>query len=106
MITTMKILKMMNVMLIYHLFLVRSPYRKTLEKTLEKNNIGYLIHYPKSPHLKKAYVNLKLKKNFLPIAEELDGQIISFPLNVSMSLKYIDILCSLINLGLKNKNGY
>lgn len=89
---------------VWHLFVIRSPHRKILEKFFHEKGIEYMIHYPKSPHLQKAYI--KLKKNSLPIAEKLNKQIISLPLNPFMKTEEVDAVSSIIKLALEDKNGY
>jgi len=87
---------------VWHLFVIRTLYREILEKAFDQNSIEYMIHYPKSPHLQKAYLDIKMKKNSLPIAEELEKKIISLPLNVGMKIKEVDFVCDVIKHALEN----
>ena len=68
----------------YHLFVVRTQNRETLQKKLADHGIGTLIHYPVPPHLQKAYSHLGYKKGDFPIAEEMAHTVLSLPLWVGM----------------------
>ena len=94
-----------NIKHVWHLFVIKTPHRKILEKFFKQNNIEYMIHYPKSPHLQKAYINLNMKKGSFPITEKLESQIISLPLNTCMKIKEVDFVCDVIKLAIGNKNG-
>ena len=65
-----------------------------------------MFHYPKAPHLQKAYKNLTLIKDSFLITEELEKQIISLPLNSCMNIKEVDSVCDVIKFALENKHGY
>jgi dTDP-4-amino-4,6-dideoxygalactose transaminase len=64
----------------YHLYVVRTGQRDSLQEHLEKNGIGTLIHYPVPIHLQEAYKNLDFKKGDFPIAEEIANTCLSLPL--------------------------
>lgn len=70
---------------VYHLYVVRTDKRDTLEKHLNNNGIGTGVHYPIPAHLQKAYDHLGYKKGDFPIAEELAETCLSIPLNPGMS---------------------
>jgi len=81
---------------VFHLYVVRTAKRDTLQKYLNENGIGTLIHYPIPPHLQEAYVSLGYKKGDFPIAEEIANTCLSLPLwpgmnedNVSSVSKFI-----------------
>jgi dTDP-4-amino-4,6-dideoxygalactose transaminase len=65
---------------VYHIYLVRTRYRDTLQNYLAGNGIGTLIHYPLPPHLQKAYKHLGFKKGDFPIAEEIADTCLSLPI--------------------------
>jgi len=91
---------------VWHLFVIRTLRRRILERAFKKNKIEYMFHYPKSPHLQKAYKNLTLIKDSFLITEELEKQIISLPLNSCMNIKEVDRVCDVIKFALENKHGY
>lgn len=70
---------------VYHLYVVRTDRRNELEKFLNDNGIGTLIHYPIPPHLQKAYTHLGYKKGDFPLAEEIANTAISIPLWIGMT---------------------
>lgn len=65
---------------VWHLYVVQSPARDTLQKTLDKAGIGTLIHYPIPPHLQQAYAKMGYVKGRFPIAERLASQVLSLPI--------------------------
>ncbi|MDI9313394.1 MAG: DegT/DnrJ/EryC1/StrS family aminotransferase [Hydrotalea sp.] len=67
---------------VWHLFVVRvkNGQRDKLQQHLTRANIGTLIHYPIAPHLQSAYKNLGYKIGDFPIAEMLQGEVISLPI--------------------------
>jgi dTDP-4-amino-4,6-dideoxygalactose transaminase len=64
----------------YHLYIVRTKFRKELVEFLNNKGISTLIHYPVPPHLQNALAYLKFKKGDFPIAEEIADTCISLPL--------------------------
>jgi dTDP-4-amino-4,6-dideoxygalactose transaminase len=65
---------------VYHLYVVRTKHREALQKHLQEQNIGTLIHYPVPPHLQQAYAHMGIKKGAYPIAEELANTALSLPM--------------------------
>lgn len=69
----------------WHQFVVRTKYRAQLIELLEKNEIGYLIHYPVPPHLSEAYGYLGYKEGDFPIAEKAAKEVLSLPIYNGMT---------------------
>lgn len=65
---------------VWHLYVVQSLYRDKLQQFLTEAGIGTLIHYPIPPHMQKAYAQLNINGNSLPIAQNLSSKIISLPI--------------------------
>ncbi|MGA2595335.1 MAG: DegT/DnrJ/EryC1/StrS family aminotransferase [Bryobacteraceae bacterium] len=65
---------------IYHLFVIRVPYRDVLIRQLADANIGTGIHYPVPLHLQKAYECLGHEAGDYPVAESLAPEILSLPM--------------------------
>ncbi len=65
---------------VYHLYVVRTPYRDELQKHLAEAGIGTGIHYPIPVHLQTAYQSLGWKKGDFPETEEAADQILSLPM--------------------------
>ena len=70
---------------VWHLFVVKTDERDKLQKYLEKNGIGTVIHYPIPPHLSKAYEYLGYKKGDFPITEKYAETVLSLPLYNGMT---------------------
>ena len=84
----------------WHLYVIRTKYREQLKKAFEESEIGYLIHYPISPHLQKAYSGSYLSFN-LKIAEKLQNEVISLPMGPTLTLEEVDLICDVIIQSLK-----
>lgn len=82
---------------VFHVYAVRSKYRKELEEYLQKNGIGTNKHYPIPMHLQSAYANLGIKKGELPIAEEISATELSLPMYYGMKEQDITRVIEAIN---------
>ena len=65
---------------VYHLYVVRTPFRDELQKHLSEAGIGTGIHYPIPVHLQTAYASYGWKKGDFPVTEEAAEQILSLPM--------------------------
>jgi len=65
---------------VYHLYVVRTPFRDELQKHLTEAGIGTGIHYPVPVHLQRAYTAMGWKKGDFPISEQAADQILSLPM--------------------------
>jgi dTDP-4-amino-4,6-dideoxygalactose transaminase len=78
---------------VWHLFVIRHPYRDRLQKWLTEARIGTMIHYPIPPHLSEAYKGHIGRKGDYPVAERLAETVLSLPmwpnLNKRMQRKVI-----------------
>jgi dTDP-4-amino-4,6-dideoxygalactose transaminase len=70
---------------VYHLYVVRTPFRDELQKHLATAGIGTGIHYPIPVHLQKAYDALNYKSGDFPIAEQSSNQILSLPMYAGLT---------------------
>lgn len=70
---------------VWHLFVVRHPWRDELQKHLTAQGIGTLVHYPVPPHLAGAYRELQIREGSLPVAEELARTVLSLPMGPHLS---------------------
>jgi dTDP-4-amino-4,6-dideoxygalactose transaminase len=64
----------------WHLFVVRTKQRDVLQKHLEKNDVGSLIHYPIPPHRQAAYAEMKFTPDAFPIANAMADEVLSLPM--------------------------
>ena len=82
---------------VYHLYVIRTDKRDALQKHLNDNGIGTLIHYPIPPHLQQAYSHLGLKKGDFPIAETIADTCLSLPLWPGITQEQVAYICKTIN---------
>lgn len=68
---------------VWHLFVVRCEQRDKLQNYLAEQGVQTLIHYPIPPHKQKAYG--EWNGHFLPLTEALHQEVLSLPLDPTMS---------------------
>lgn len=81
---------------VFHIYQIRSKYRTLLQNELAKHNISTMIHYPKPPHLQKAYDFLGFNVGDFPIAEEIANTTLSLPMDPHISDDEILKICTVI----------
>lgn len=81
---------------VYHLFVIRTQFRDDLQKFLNNNGIGTLIHYPIPPHLQEAYKHLNFKYSDFPIAEKIAQTSLSLPLWPGITFPEVEYVCATI----------
>ena len=72
---------------VYHLYVVRTPFRDELQKHLTEAGVGTGIHYPVPVHLQKAYESMGWKKGDFPEAESAADQILSLPMFAGLTVE-------------------
>jgi dTDP-4-amino-4,6-dideoxygalactose transaminase len=65
---------------VWHLYVVRSSRRDSLQAHLSRHNISTLIHYPVPPHLQQAYHEMFLPAGSLPLTERIHNEVLSLPM--------------------------
>jgi dTDP-4-amino-4,6-dideoxygalactose transaminase len=80
----------------YHLYVIRTQMRAQLQKHLQDNGIGSLIHYPIPPHMQEAYQHLGYKKGDFPIAEKIADTCLSLPLWPGMTKENVHLISTVI----------
>ncbi|MDP5145077.1 DegT/DnrJ/EryC1/StrS family aminotransferase [Shewanella sp. ULN5] len=80
---------------VWHLFVVCSEEREELQNWLAEYDVQTLIHYPIPPHKQQAYSDWN--KQSKPITEMIHRQILSLPLDPTMSESNIDTVIELVN---------
>lgn len=80
---------------VWHLFVIKTNKRDALKKYFDEKNIQTLIHYPIPPHKQKAYHSLV--DMHLPITEALHQQVLSLPMDPTMSRDAIDAVIESAN---------
>ena len=69
---------------VWHLFVVRTPNRDTLQTRLSEAGVDTIIHYPIPPHRTGAYVG-GFDGVRLPVAEQLADEVLSLPMGPHLS---------------------
>lgn len=82
---------------VWHLFVVRSLERDTLQKRLGEHGVGSLIHYPIPPHRQQAYVGYPLAARSYVVAEAMSREVLSLPLWPGMSDTQVDRVIAAVN---------
>jgi len=80
---------------IFHLFVVRVKNRDDFCAYLRKSNISFLIHYPVPPHHQKALS--EFSSFSFPISEKIHNEVVSIPLNLTMTLEQINKVIRILN---------
>ncbi|MEK7632000.1 MAG: DegT/DnrJ/EryC1/StrS family aminotransferase [Patescibacteria group bacterium] len=78
---------------VYHLFVVRTTKRNSLQRFLASRAIQTQIHYPVTIASQVAFRELRVQKNKTPIAERDARQILSLPLFYRMTPAEIHYVC-------------
>ena len=85
---------------VWHLYVVRTTDRETLQARLTKAGIGTLIHYPIPPHMQAAYAGLGIAPDALPLARDLAGDVLSLPMGPQLGLDHAgQVIAQLRNAG-------
>lgn len=86
-----------NVTHVWHLFVIKTKYRESLQNFLSVNKIGYLIHYPIPPHLQLAYA-ADYNGCSLPVAESLAQEVLSLPIGPHLEDVHAEYVVEKLNL--------
>lgn len=68
---------------VWHVFVIRSEYRQSLQEHLNGQGIQTLIHYPIPPHKQQAYKEWNAES--YPVSEMLHQQVISLPMGPTIT---------------------
>ncbi|MFC0179616.1 DegT/DnrJ/EryC1/StrS family aminotransferase [Thorsellia kenyensis] len=80
---------------VWHLFVIRTNKRNSLQEYLSEKNIQTLIHYPIPPHKQKAYG--QFNELSLPITELLHKELLSLPIGSHLQDSDINYIIDIIN---------
>lgn len=70
---------------VWHLYVVRSSERDSLQRRLTDAGIGTLIHYPIPPHAQQAYAEAEHAADAFPLASQLASEVLSIPMGPHLS---------------------
>jgi dTDP-4-amino-4,6-dideoxygalactose transaminase len=82
---------------VWHLFVVRSRSRDALQRHLQAEGIGTLIHYPIPPLRSGAYANLAIPQHLFPITEALAGELLSLPIWSQMDVANVETVAQAVS---------
>ncbi|MBA4853337.1 DegT/DnrJ/EryC1/StrS aminotransferase family protein [Emticicia sp. BO119] len=80
----------------WHLFVIRTDDRNKLREYLMHHNVGTDVHYPVPPHKQSAYK--EWNNDSFPISEKIHKEIISLPLNATLTEEEVSYIIEKINL--------
>ncbi len=72
---------------VWHLYVIRTKKRETLQSHLIEAGVGTLIHYPVPPHLQQAYADQGYKQGDFPIAEAMAEEVLSLPIGPHLTIE-------------------
>ena len=81
---------------VWHLYVVRTANRLTLQSQLTKASIGTLIHYPIPPHKQDAFKDGN--EMMLPIADRLSAEVLSLPFGPHLSVENANMIANTCKL--------
>lgn len=82
---------------VYHLYVVRSRQRDTLQRFLSERGIATAIHYPTPVHLQPAYASERHGPGELPRTEIAAGEILSLPMHPSITRQEVAAVCEAVH---------
>jgi len=80
----------------YHLYVLRVPQRDRFQQLLEENAIATIIHYPIPVHLQASYSECRVQGKYLPLTEQLAGEIVSLPLYPELTDEEVDYMIKIV----------
>ena len=82
---------------VYHLYVIRTQHRELLIEALEKEQIGYAIHYPTALPFLDCYKDRGHKVEDFPEAFAHQNEILSLPLYPGMTRSQVEKVAEVIN---------
>jgi dTDP-4-amino-4,6-dideoxygalactose transaminase len=82
---------------VYHLYVIRTPYRDALGEWLLARGIRTQVHYPVPIHRQEAYQHLGLPDGTLPVTERLCNEILSLPMYPELTDAQIEWVVESVN---------
>lgn len=70
---------------VWHLYVIQTDHRDSLQQFLEKNHIQTLVHYPIPPHSSGAYKDVDFPHDATKNAESLSRRVLSLPIGPHQS---------------------
>lgn len=80
---------------VWHLFVVKTNDRASLQLYLQSKGIQTLIHYPIPPHKQLAY--REFNEYQMPVTEKIHHNVLSLPISQVMTDEEAEYICKMIN---------
>jgi dTDP-4-amino-4,6-dideoxygalactose transaminase len=80
---------------VWHLFVIRTQQRESLQQHLIEHGVQTLIHYPIPPHYQQAYK--EWATHSYPITEDIHKEVLSLPINSVMSEEDVQVVIEVVN---------
>ncbi|MCC2591380.1 DegT/DnrJ/EryC1/StrS family aminotransferase [Chryseobacterium sp. MFBS3-17] len=80
---------------VWHLFVIRTKERESLQQYLQENGVQTLIHYPIPPHHQQAY--REWNQWAFPVTEAIHCEVLSLPISPVMSDDEVSAVITVIN---------
>ncbi|HLV31788.1 MAG TPA: DegT/DnrJ/EryC1/StrS family aminotransferase, partial [Chitinispirillaceae bacterium] len=88
---------------VYHLYVIRTQNRDTLQKKLSDNGVATGLHYPVPLHLQNAYKETGYKKGDFPVTEKAADEILSLPMFPGLTRDQQEYIAKIIRLNSKSQ---
>jgi dTDP-4-amino-4,6-dideoxygalactose transaminase len=75
---------------VYHLYVIRCPYRDSLRQFLTDHGVGTGIHYPVPNHLQNSFKEFGYTLGNLPVTEAISNEIISLPMYAGLTSDQVE----------------
>ncbi len=89
---------------VFHLYVVQTSSRDTLQNFLTSKGIGTGLHYPIPLHLQEAYSVLGYKEGSFPVCEHLSKHLLSLPMHPFLTLEQQQAVAYSLRLFLEQVN--
>lgn len=89
---------------VYHQFVIRTTDRAGLIAELQRQQIGYGVHYPRPLHLMPTFEFLGYRVGDLPVAELACDEVLSLPIYPELDNGEVDRVCQAVLRGVRAKN--
>jgi len=87
-----------NIKPVYHLYVIRTPFRDKLKAWLERNGIQCGVHYPTPVHLQPIYRKLfGYKEGDFPVSEYVSKTVLSLPMFPDLGKDEVMYVCEKIH---------
>jgi dTDP-4-amino-4,6-dideoxygalactose transaminase len=81
---------------VWHLYVVRTARRNEVLERLRRAGVEASVHYPVAPHLQPAYAGLGLPAGSLPVAEQLQEEVLSLPMGPHLTEADVVAACRVL----------